>query len=95
MLSFGPIYLSIYGSTTFVDLGRSFSFLIYTQSLGLLGQGISPSQGRYLHKEQYKQNKHTDIHASSGIRTHDPSARAGEDGSCFRRRATLIGKFST
>jgi hypothetical protein len=22
---------------------------------------------------------HTDIHVSSGIRTHDPSARAGED----------------
>jgi hypothetical protein len=27
---------------------------------------------------------HTDIHASSGIRTHDPSVRAGEDGACLR-----------
>jgi hypothetical protein len=26
----------------------------YTQSIGLLGQGISPSQGRYLHIEQHK-----------------------------------------
>jgi hypothetical protein len=30
------------------------------------------------------QNKRTDIHALSGIRTHDPSVRAGEDSSCFR-----------
>jgi hypothetical protein len=28
----------------------------------------------------------TDIHAWSGIRTHDPSVRAGEDGSCVRPR---------
>jgi hypothetical protein len=32
-------YLSIYGSTAFVELGRLFSFLIHTQSVGLLGQG--------------------------------------------------------
>jgi hypothetical protein len=53
-------YLSI-GSTAIVDLGRRFSFLIHIQSVGLLGRGISPSQGHYLH---------TDIHASSGMRTH-------------------------
>jgi hypothetical protein len=29
---------------------------------------------------------HTDIHALSGIRTHDPSIRAIEDGSCLRPR---------
>jgi hypothetical protein len=44
------ICLSIYGSTALVDLGRFFSFLICTQSVGLLGRGISPSQGRYLHR---------------------------------------------
>jgi hypothetical protein len=48
------IYLYIYGSTALVDLGRFFSFLIYTQLIGLLGRGISPSQGRYLHTEQHK-----------------------------------------
>jgi hypothetical protein len=33
------------------------------------------------------QNKRTqDIHASSGIRAHDPSIRAGEDGSCLSPR---------
>jgi hypothetical protein len=26
---------------------------------------------------------HTDIYALSGIETHDPSVRAGEDGSCL------------
>jgi hypothetical protein len=29
----------IYGSTALVDLGRFYSFLIYTQSVGLLGRG--------------------------------------------------------
>jgi hypothetical protein len=48
------IHLSIYGSTALVDLGRFFSFFIYTQLLWLLGRGISPSQGRYLHTEQHK-----------------------------------------
>jgi hypothetical protein len=59
----------------------------YTRSVGLLGRGISPSQGLYLHTEQYKHriNAHnTDIHALSGIRTHDPSVRASEDSSCLK-----------
>jgi hypothetical protein len=37
----------------------------------------------------YTQNKHTDKNASSGIRTHDPSVRAGEDGSCHYNRNEL------
>jgi hypothetical protein len=50
------IYLSIYiyGSTALVELGRFFSLLMYTQSVGLLGRGISPSQGRYLYRRQHK-----------------------------------------
>jgi hypothetical protein len=51
--------LSLYSFTALVDLSRFFSFLIYTQAAGLLGRGISPSQGRYLHTEQHKQNKRT------------------------------------
>jgi hypothetical protein len=46
--------LSIYGSIALVDLGRFFSFLTYTQSIGLLWRGISPSQSRYIHTEQHK-----------------------------------------
>jgi hypothetical protein len=45
-------YVPTYGSTTLLVLGSFFSFLIYTQSVGLFGQVISPLQGRYLHKEQ-------------------------------------------
>jgi hypothetical protein len=82
-----------------VDLGRFFSLLIYTQSVGPLGRGISPSQGCYLHTEEHKHriNAHNiDIHALSSIRTHDPSVRASEDSSCLRprghcdRRSTLL-----
>jgi hypothetical protein len=51
------IDISIYGCTGLVDLGRFLSFFIYTQSVGLLGRGISPSQGRRLHTEQHKRNK--------------------------------------
>jgi hypothetical protein len=77
-----------YGSTilcwAFTAFSASWS---YTQSVGLLGRGISPSQGLYLYTEQHKHriNSHnTDIHALSGIRTHDPRIRASEDSSCLR-----------
>jgi hypothetical protein len=56
----------------------SLQFLNLRHSAGLLGRVISPSQSRYLTQ--------TDIHASSGIRTHDPSVRASEDRSCLRPR---------
>jgi hypothetical protein len=48
------IYLSIYGSTVLVDFGLIFSFLIYTQSVGLLGRAISLSQGRYLYTQKHE-----------------------------------------
>jgi hypothetical protein len=67
----------------FVAFWVSWSF---TQSAGLLGRGISPSQSRYLHMTTQTEQTHTDIHASSGIRAHDPSVREGEDGSCLRPR---------
>jgi hypothetical protein len=73
----------------FVGHCRLFQFLdLFTQSVGLLGRGISPSQSRYLHTQDREniEQTHTDIHVSSGIRTHDPSVRAGEDGSCFLPR---------
>jgi hypothetical protein len=61
----------------------------FSQMVGLLGRVISPSQGRYLNKGQRKQNErihtHTpNIHALSGIRTHNSSVRASEDSSCLR-----------
>jgi hypothetical protein len=63
------------------------SFVIFfTQTVGLLGWVISPSQGRYLHTGWHKHriNVHTDIHALSWIRTHDPSVQASEE--CLRPR---------
>jgi hypothetical protein len=61
-----------------------FSFLI----LYRVGRTSWTVQSRYLHTEQYKQriNSHTDIHASSGIRTHNFSVWAGEDSSYLTRR---------
>jgi hypothetical protein len=47
-------YLSIYSSTALVDLSHFFSFLICTLSIGLLGRGIFPSQGLYVHTGQHK-----------------------------------------
>jgi hypothetical protein len=49
-----PTYLPIYGSTAFVHLGRFFSFIILTQSVGLLDGG----SGR-LKASAYTQNKRT------------------------------------
>jgi hypothetical protein len=59
---------------------------LLTQTVGLLGRVISPSQGLYLYTGQHKHrlNAHTNIHASSRIRTYDPNVRASEDSSCLR-----------
>jgi hypothetical protein len=70
-----------------VDLGRFFNFLIHTQSVGLLGREINPPQGRYLHVEQHP---HTDIHASSGIPTHDPMFERAKTVHALDRAATVI-----
>jgi hypothetical protein len=70
-----------------------FNNLFSMRTVGLLGRGISPSQGRYIHTGQQKHriNEHTDIHALSGIRTHDSSVRPSENSSPLDRAATVIG----
>jgi hypothetical protein len=58
------------------DLGRLTyrRFLeLFRHMVGLLGRVISPSQGLYLHSTTQHRKTWTDIHALSGIRTHDPS----------------------
>jgi hypothetical protein len=83
-------YYYYYGSKALCWALAAFSVTwSYTQSVGLLGRGISSSQGLYLHAEQHKHriNAHnTDIRASSGMGTHDPSVRVSEDSSCLRPR---------
>jgi hypothetical protein len=53
----------------------SLQFINIRQSVGLLGQGISSSQGCYLTQ--------TDIHALSWILTHNPHVGTGEDILCL------------
>jgi hypothetical protein len=81
-----------------VDVDCFFSFFISTQLVGLLGRGISPPQGLYLHTEQHEHriNAHnTNIHALSGIQTHDPILRESEDISCLRPRDQCDQPFSS
>jgi hypothetical protein len=60
-----------------------------TQTVGLLGRVISPSHGLYLNTGQHKHRinayTHTpNIHALSGIRTHDDSSCLRPRGYCDR-----------
>jgi hypothetical protein len=72
---------------SFVNLGLYFSFLIYTQSVGLLDRGSARRKAAtYTQNNTDAEWTHTDIHASSGIRAHDPSVREGEDGLWLRPR---------
>jgi hypothetical protein len=59
----------------------------FSQTEGLLGRMIGPSQGRYLNTGQLKHkliHTHTKHHTLSAIRTHDPSLRPR--GYCDRQR---------
>jgi hypothetical protein len=87
----------------FVEPWPLFQFLNHivprTQSVELLGRGISPSQGRYLQTKNTNTEKTgTDIHALSGIRTHDPSVRASELFHAFHKKGKFVpalNKLST
>jgi hypothetical protein len=50
-------------------------FTLDTLWVGLLGRVMSPSQGLYLHRTAQHRQTRTNIHALSGIRTHNPSVR--------------------
>jgi hypothetical protein len=62
-----------------LDLRRFFSFLIYTQSVGLLGRGISPRKAAI-----YTQNAHRHPCLEWDSNPRDPSVRRGEDCSYLR-----------
>jgi hypothetical protein len=83
-----PTIHSFINGSTVLSLGTGLFFssvIIFTQSVGLLGRLMGPSQGRYLHTGQHKHtiDAQRDIHALSRIRTHDPSVRARDDSSCL------------
>jgi hypothetical protein len=61
----------------------------FSETVRPLGRVISSSQGLYLNRGQHKHTINActpNIHALSGIRTHDHSIRASEDSSCLRQR---------
>jgi hypothetical protein len=76
-LHYSPNIIFFSGST---DLHWTFTashvggFLeLFRHMVGLLGRVISPSQGLYLHRTTQHKKTRTNIHALSGIRTHDSS----------------------
>jgi hypothetical protein len=76
------------------DLGRLTyrRFLeLFKHKVGLLGREISPSQGLYLHRTTQHRKTRTNIHALSGIRTHDLCNQHAET-HASDRTATVTGK---
>jgi hypothetical protein len=49
--------------SSMLGLGRLFSLLIFSQSVGLLGRGMSPSQSRYLHIGYHKHKVNAQRHS--------------------------------
>jgi hypothetical protein len=86
------VYLNIFIYIPLIpySYGVEFYFIlcIYTQSVRLLGRVIGPLQGLHLntgqHKHRIKRTHTSNMHAQSGIRTHDRSVRASEDSSRLR-----------
>jgi hypothetical protein len=73
------------------DTGRLRRFLhLFRHMVGLLGRMISPSQGLYLHMTTQHRKTQTNIHALSGIRTHDPSNQPAKTHTSDRT-ATVTG----
>jgi hypothetical protein len=69
---------------------------LFTESVGLLGRGISPSQGRYLHTEQHKQRMHTQTSMSQvGFEPPIPLVEWAKTVHALDRVATVIGYYWT
>jgi hypothetical protein len=67
-----------------------FSFLILRQSVGLLGLGISPSQGRYIRRTTQRQNTQTYM-PWMGFEHTIPVFERGKTIHALDRAATLMG----
>jgi hypothetical protein len=61
--------------------------------VGLLGRVISPSQGLYLHRTMQHRKTRTNIHALSGIRTHDPSNQPAKTHASDRTTTVQMAKI--
>jgi hypothetical protein len=86
ILHFYPsIYLSV--SLQLLWILAAFSVSKSIQSVGLLGRGISPSQGRYVHTEQHKQTSMTWV----GLEPTIPVFLRAKTVHALDRAATVIG----
>jgi hypothetical protein len=75
-----------------VDFGRFFSFLMYIQTIGLIGRGISPSKDRYIYTEKHKQNKRTQTSMPRvGFEPTIPVFKRAKTIQTLERAATVIG----
>jgi hypothetical protein len=66
---------------------------LFRHMVGLLGWVISPSQGLYLHRTTRHRKTQTNIHALSGIQTHDPSNQPAKT-HASERTATVTGSWN-
>jgi hypothetical protein len=86
------IYLWPY--SPLLDLGRFFSLLMYTQSVGLLGCGFRPSQGRSLPTHMTAQTQNTRIQTSMphmGFEATIPASERAKTIHALDSAATVIG----
>jgi hypothetical protein len=72
------------------DLGRRFRNLITTHDRTPLNEWSARRKGLYLRRTTQHRNTRTNIHASSGIRTHNPSNQAAKN-YALERAATETG----
>jgi hypothetical protein len=91
------VWLLLWPYASFLSLGSFFTIVILYMVVMTPWSGISPSQGLRFHTGQHKLNKknsnsNSDIHASSGIRTHEPSVWTHETVHALDSTATVIGK---
>jgi hypothetical protein len=67
-----------------------------TQSVGLLGWGISPSQGLYIHAEQHKESKRTQTSMPRvGCEPTTPVFERAKTVHALERAAAVIGSYAT
>jgi hypothetical protein len=79
----------------FVGPWPLFQFLdpIHSRQDSLDGGSAHRKAATYKQNNTNRINAHTDIHALSGFRTHEPSVRASEDSSCLRPRGHCDGQL--
>jgi hypothetical protein len=92
-VSLNKTQTSVHGSAALCWALSAFSVSwSFTQSVGLLGRGNSPSQGRYLHTEQHKQNKCTQPFMPRVVFEHTiPTIKRAKTVDALDRAAIVIG----